>query len=356
MALVHADFPSGQTGIYSTDESLMLDGIYAQVEGVLRTDPDGISGGNVLSHDEGSNNSNVPWRFVLPNGAETTAGVALRFWVSSLPNLNFLDQIIRFIDLSNNNLAYLTMTTTGALSVVVVGGSTYTSTVPNVTAGGWYHIEMKYTHGTGALCSFEVRVEGVTIAALTQTDVAGTNSSIYQVGSFTNRVNHGYDAYTKDLAIWTGSGSYNNNFLGSVLVTTLIPSGDISLNWQPSSGTTGYQILDNIPPVDSIYIYADNTYPAAYVGTLTDLPTDVTSVKGLITTVRAAKSDGGDGSFQVGLISDAAGTPTTGLGADRPITTTPTYWRDVFEIDPDTSAAWLPAAVNAVELQLNRTT
>ncbi len=70
-----------------------------------------------------------------------------------------------------------------------------------------------------------------------------------------------------------------------------------------------------------------------------------------MTVVRAGKFDGGDGTLQNGLIS--AATPVN--GSDRPITVSQTYWRDIFEEDPATVAPWLPAAVNLVQMQINRT-
>jgi hypothetical protein len=66
---------------------------------------------------------------------------------------------------------------------------------------------------------------------------------------------------------------------------------------------------------------------------------------------RSRKTDGGTGNIQLGVISGAA----TGLGVDRPITTAYTYWWDVFDSDPNIAAAWTKAAVNAMNLQLNRT-
>jgi hypothetical protein len=89
---------------------------------------------------------------------------------------------------------------------------------------------------------------------------------------------------------------------------------------------------------------------------MTSLTGDITSIKCVMTMVRAAKTDGGDGSLQNGLISHPSAGPVTGLGQDRPITTAQTYWRDVFELDPKTAAPWLPSSVNQAHLQINRTT
>jgi hypothetical protein len=277
MAIAHADnFSIYGTGSAAT--AFMEDGVYAQANGRPVTDPDGISSGYVLSHLYGSGNTRIPWRYVLQDGAESTVGIALRTWFSPLPEESNKDRIMQWVDGSNNVLAYLYVTTTGALAMTITGGSTYTSTVPAITAAGWYHIEAKYTHGSGALCSFEVRVEGIAVAGLTQTDVTATDSDISQCSSWRDQISNTSNVYTKDLVIWTGSGSNNTDFLGSVLVTNLAITADVSLNWTPSTGSTGWEILDNIPPVDTDYISADDTPPAAYVGTLSDLPAEVTRI------------------------------------------------------------------------------
>lgn len=353
MALKHADnfniYGSGATGT-----SNMVDGVYADAEGTPTTDPDGISTTLCLNLTTGSGNTRIPFRYVLQDGAVNTCGMAWRMWHSSLPNSGDQDQF-RMLDGSNNEIARLSFTSTGAVAVYLAGGTSYVSTVPVITAAGWYHIEWKYTYAGVNLASFEVRIEGITVLA--QTNVTNTGKGqIYQVGGLVGAISHFFVSYMKDLVVWDGTGTNNNDFLGSVLVTNLTPTADVSLNWTPNTGTTGYEILDNIPPNDAQYIDAANPPPAAYVGEMSNLPADVTSVKGLITFVRAAKTDGGDGSLQVSLISDPSGMPATIDGANRPITVAQTYWRDVFEVDPKTSAAWLPSAVDAARIKINRTT
>lgn len=360
MSLVHADNYS----IYGTSTAFMLNGIYASVtQCSLPVDPDGISSGRVLR--VGADNFvDSGDRFILPT-LQATVGMAFRVWFNALPtgSLANLTQIACFKDISENKLFTVRVDSTGRLNAytnVTLLGST---TNPVITANGWYHIEAKVTQAGAGLSSAEVRVEGQTVLSLTGLTLQNTNS-FAQVQHCNNTDGTGAHTayYVKDSVVWNGSGSSNNNFMGSVLVKNLTPTSDAALNWTPSTGTDGYSILDNIPPNDAAYISAPYNaggppfYPDPYVAVMSDLPVETTSVKGVITFVRAAKSDGGDGSLQAGIISDPLGTPATGLGTDRPITVAQTYWRDVFELDPKTGAAWLPAAVNLARLQLNRTT
>jgi hypothetical protein len=264
---------------------------------------------------------------------------------------------MQFLDVGNTPMVTITADTTGRLRAHAgdsQSAAVLTTTNPVITANGWYHMETVVNNSANTV---EVRIEGIAVLSGTIT----ISADIAQVAwaSRTSITSASYSWYLKDVCIWNGAGSFNNDFLGSVLVTNLVTTSDVSLNWTPSTGTTGYTILDNIPPVDATFLsapYNAGAYENPYVGGMSNLPVETTSVKGIITFVRAAKSDGGDGSLQVGVISDPSGTPATVLGADRPITVAQTYWRDVFEVDPKTSALWLPAAVNLAQIRLNRTT
>lgn len=351
MTLLHAD----NFSIYGTDIGNMTDGIYASANCEIVTDPDGVSEGYVMSSVPDSvANSTTPFRYAFQNGAVSTVGLAFRLWLSSLPNNNDAKVRIQLKDGTNSAVGYMWFTSTGQMAITLTGGTTYTTTVPVITAAGWYHIEWKYTNTSGSI-DFEVRIEGD--EKLSQTGVTGTDANPAQMDISRNNISLSYNVYMKDLVIWDGTGSFNNDFLGSVLVTTLSPESDVALNWAPSTGSAGYSILDNVPPNDAQYISAGHDpVPDPYLCALSVLPDDVTSVKGLVTYVRAQKSDGGDGSLQVSLLSHPDTDPTLTSGADRPITVAQTYWRDIFEVDPVTSSPWVPGAVNDVQLQLDRTT
>ncbi len=355
MSLIHAD----NFSIYGTDEAFLLNGIYAQADAMsLENDPDGISGGKVASiTGAGQNNEDQGLRFVLPSN-QNKVGMAQRIWLPALQTGTIPCAVFaQFRDVSNNKMVTITADTTGRLRAHAGDSQTaavLTTTNPVITANGWYHMEVVVNNTADTV---EVRIEGITVLSGTITISADISQVFW--GSRTSIISAGYQWYLKDAVIWDGAGSFNNDFLGSVLVNNLVPTADIALNWTPSTGTTGFGILDNIPPVDTTFLsapYNAGAYEDPYVGAMSDLPVETTSVKGVITFVRAAKSDGGDGTLQVGIISDPSGTPATVLGADRAITVAQTYWRDVFEVDPKTSTLWLPAAVNAAQIQLDRTT
>lgn len=340
--------------VYGGNVALLLNGVYAANSGCsLVNDPDGISGGKVL-RSLGQAISGA--RYVLPS-LQTTVGVCSRTWQASLPSQNTqLPSVVAVRDASNSILASIIVETTGRLAAYKgARGTTKLGETANpvVTANGWYHVESKFVIDP-LVGSITVRVEGIPVLTLTDLNLGSAPIAQLSIGDATSAPASA-EIYFKDFVVWDSSGTYNNDFIGSVLVYNLTPLSDVALNWTPSTGVAGYPILDNIPPIDTEYLSAPNPAPAAYVCEVSDLPADVTSVKAVMTMVRAAKTDGGDAGLQIGVISDPAGTPATALGADRPITVAQTYWRDVFETDPVTSAPWLPTAVNEIRLQMNRT-
>lgn len=338
---------------YGTDVSLMTDGIYAtQAISSLVTDPDPEISTRVLQIF--NNQDAIALRKVLPS-EHATVGMCMRTYHPQLPTNIAYPPIMVWRNAGNGIILCIRITTTGALEVrrgAYEAGTLLVTSDPVIVTGAWQHIEAKAVIDSSA-GSIEVRVDGVPV--IDESSINTGSGTVAQVSidqhSISTSLAKTY--YVKDFAVWDGSGSFNNDFLGTGQVITMAPDGDVSFNWGASTGTTGYNLINEaVPDDDSSYIYADDTPPAASTFSLEDLPPDVTSVKAIMPLVRSKKTDGGDGNLQVGIVSN--GTP--GLGADRPITPTYTFWYDVFETDPDTGAAWLPAAVDAAILQLNRTT
>ena len=344
---------------YGTNAALLLNGVYAQNgDCSITADPAPGATGRclLLPQSYGGGGTYAKLRYVLQVPA-TTIGLCARVWIDELTDSNSKVQMpFVLCDSGNNPLYTVYFTTTGRINVAqgFYSGSVIASTpLPVVTANGWYHLELKVIKDAvnGLI---ELRVEGNTVISFEGNTGAG---AVYQV-QYANRSDNtsaGMAFRMKDLVIWNQEGTYNNDWMGSVVVYNMQPTADVDLNWTPSVGATGWEILDNSPPVTAQYLAAVTPPPAPYVCEVNDVPPDVTTVRGIMTMVRAAKTDGGDAGFQVGIISDPDGVPATALGANRPITVAQTYWRDVFEEDPKTNAPFLPSALNEINLQLNRT-
>lgn len=357
MALQWAD----TFNIYGTTTSFMNDGLYSNVAGAsgssmsLATDPDPTASGKVLDVSAscffGADQAGTRKPLTTP---AATIGVAVRLYMSSLPYGNGRSPVISFRDVSNNTLFAMRVLSTGAIelrSVDSSGGTLYGATTqPVLTAHAWSHIEIK-GKSNASTGTIEVRVNGASVISLTGLNTGGANIAQIFIGNYDVAAAIPADQYYfKDFILWDTTGSFNNDFLGTVQCLDTLTDGDSSLTWTPNSGTTGWNILNHVPPQDDTsYIAAASNLTNTF--TLVNLPATVSSVRGNVLKMRARKIDGGDGNIQAGLKSGAS----TSLGANRPITTAYTYWYDINETDPATGAAWTPTAFNAAIFQLART-
>lgn len=356
MSLIHADNMSIYNAVVA---NMTASGRYAAISAAaLVNDPDGVSAGKVLVF-----NGNGGYR--RPMAAPTNkVGIAQRVWLSALPSDNTMrPTIMLWADATNQNMARLMVNTTGSLTFSIFDTTSgafgtwfdiVTTAGPAITAGVWWHVESKFDSTSG----FECRVEGVPKIISNLADWGGhlhNGPNVYQcrLDSAANVIGASINTNIKDVAWWDGLGTENTDFLGGVLVAELDPDSDVSLGyWTPSTGLTGYNILSQVALVATTpNMTGINPPGAAMQFTLSDLPADVSSVKGIITLVRAAKQDGGDGNLQVSMVSDGSTTD----GVNRPITAAQSYWEDIFELDPATAAPWLPTAVDLAQIKISRT-
>lgn len=356
---------------------IMLDGAYASVgSGQVKADPDpNAPEGTLCWYSNQGANYNTALRWVLP-AAEITVGAACRWWLDNIPIGTERFYPIAWSGGSNGFNCGIAATTEGAIEFVIhdLNGNKVvkaTSDPLAVVAHAWQHIEMKVTANTwtdpeppadpapNADGSVEVRVNGITVISVTdiQTTSVPIAGSYSTFTAYRQDVNPQYPTYSatgyiKDLVIWNTAGEHNNDFFGAVSVFRLKTLADVDLGgWTLTGGAVGAEILADTPPDDAKFLSAavPPVDPASF--TMDDLPADVSSVRGIVTVVRARKLDGGDGDLQVSLLSggDAAD------GTNRPITSAFTYWHDVSEEDPATGASWSVAGVNAATIQINRT-
>lgn len=356
MTMVWADFPSGSDGIYGATTSDMLDGIWGELYLTvsLTADPDTNITGKALYTPSGHA------RYVLP-AAVATAGMASRVWMTDLPFANInCPPIHQYRDGSNSVDVAIYVTTTGGIEawrdpdpLVGYGSGTLLggTSGPVLTAGSWRHVESK-VFKSATVGTVEVRIEGSVVLDLTGLNTDAANVEQVAFGSRMGALDTPTSLYFKDVVIWNGSGSLNNDFVGVVGVYWLQPDADVSSGWARTSGTTDYELVDESPADDADYIYADDSPPAASIMGVADLPADIVGIKGVISLARAEKSDNGTGNLQVSMTPNGT---DYDAGADHAVTTAFTYYADVSEVSPDTAAAWTPTEVDAMYVRLNRT-
>lgn len=314
-------------------------------------DPDPLAaaqGERCLNINQGLNNNPLAEnRIAIPAPTAGTVGLCARYWFTTFGSGNSRKCVAVWATVALSPLAYVVINSNGSVQILNGGQTVIADTIaPMISTNSWNHFESSYNGTTGAV---EVRLNGITILTATSSST-GTVAFCHGMDRIGTASSSGMRM--KDLVIWDSSGSRNNTFFGSVVVRRKAPQADVTLGgWVPSTGSTGVPLLAKTTVDDATYLSADDTPPAAMRYTLEDLPDEVTSVRGIISVIRARKIDGGDAQLQTSLISGTDTDP----GADRQITTTFTYWYDISEVDPATGNAWTPTSFDAAELEIDRT-
>lgn len=337
---------------YGSNDSLMLNGLYATNSGNLSVDPDPSGSGAIVWGVGGNIVENAAaLRKVLSSG-QTTVGVAARYWLSNLSGSSSrYPNYCVFTDSSNSVHCRVSLDPSGFLEAYNSDGTLIgRSDDPVMITNGWVHVETKcvfdFTAG-----SVEVRIEGVTKLLATGVKTANVSGGTCQNVKVSSVQEGDFNFYLKDYIIWDGTGTVNNDFMGSCIVYKIIPDSDVSLNWTPSTGTTGFNLLNESPPDDDAgYLAAGNPAPSPAEFTMTDVPDDTTSVRGVIAFHRSRKTDGGDGNEQTALIYSG----NSSTGSDRPITTAWTYWFDIHDLAPD-GGNWSKVKIDATDINIDRT-
>lgn len=231
----------------------------------------------------------------------------------------------------------------GTNATVLATGTT------TLASSSWYYLEAKITfhNSTGA---FEIRLGGS--VELSGTGVDNCNTANNQASGVRLRsisaATAGWLMYAiDDVYILDTSGSApGNDFLGVVRVETEFATSNDSVQWTPSTGSN-YQNIDDANANDDTDYNSDST--AGHIdlfnhGALSSTPVTIFSVK---VTSKVRKDDVAARTYRNKLKSST----TVGNGGTVSLATTYGYFRDQFDTDPATAAAWAnAAAVNATKI------
>jgi hypothetical protein len=231
---------------------------------------------------------------------------------------------------------------TGAMQATRNGTVLGTSAAGVVQSGSvWQYIEVKATISDAA-GAIEVKVNGVSVLALTSVDTKNTaNATTDQIG-FQGTGNQSFDF--ADLYILNTSGSVNNDFWGDTAVDAKTVSGaGNSTQWTPSAGSN-YQNVDDATPNGDTDYNSSGTASQVDLYALTDL-----SGTG---TARAAqwngyvrKDDAGSRSVAPMLRSES----TDAQGSTQSVSDSYTYLFQVYDVDPADAGSWTFTKINALE-------
>lgn len=235
----------------------------------------------------------------------------------------------------------------GTLSVTR-NATVLTTSVFALATGTTYYIELKATINNSG--SYELRVNGANVTSGSGVDTQNTaNATANQIrignsSTGAGNANIDYD----DLYVCDGTGAANNNFLGDVRVDCLFTNNNgnsSQLVGSDGNSTDNYLLVDEAAPNDDTDYVESSTVGNKDTYAFGNLSHTPASVFGLQIAMAAKKDDAGARSIQSVIRSSA----TELDGTANPLATTYTYYLQISETDPNTSAAWTGTNVNAAE-------
>lgn len=347
---------------YGLTEGNMTNGLWAEVDGDwdLTTTRARTGTHSIVMTAGGSTADQSPLRRVF-GGAKTTVGVAFASFLTELPAGNNAYGI-EFRDASNDANLSIAIQSTGVLSArlgSVATGTTIDSTiVPALVANAWNHIEIKAV-ASQTVGAVEIRVNEVTVLNLTGIDTVDTGNTVefsQVVWGELSGTHHGLvDWYLDDIVAWDDQTVGTNDvvdFIGDKKVFTAFPTSDTAeADFLKSTGTVGYELIDEATPNDADYIYSATDTDVSEFG-LTDLPGNAAEVVAVIAVPRLLKTDAGTVFHSADIVTGGDATAAAAI----PATTEATYWPFVHTKNPDTGVPWTPGEFNSSLLRITRAT
>jgi hypothetical protein len=209
----------------------------------------------------------------------------------------------------------------------------------------WYYLEYSLSCSTvDGEGSVEIRINGtsVLIAPGTGAGTVMTNDPIIAINfsgvKTEDGLRHGIldDIYIADGLV----------FLGPLKVSTLRPASDTTtIDWIPSTGTTHYNLLNETPANTATYV-SSNTANASDLYAIDTLDASVVGIQGI--QIEGLVNLDANGSESLRIQCDSNGSQV-----DETFTVTdidPIAYSIVLENDPDTSALWLPSAIDLLQV------
>lgn len=220
----------------------------------------------------------------------------------------------------------------------------------SITSGMWHTIEMK-VHMSNA-GSVVCRLNGAVMPGVEGTE---TKDMLYVDSSVSKVIIYGGNYYSgtfkyDDFYFLDTSGTENNDFLGQVRVVTRFADADATPNDFTATGagtTKADRVSEVVPDDDTTYLSSDTVGDEENFS-FAALPSTVDTVLAVQAVSLSRKDGAGDRLVKHNIRSGAA----TGTGTAHGLADGYTYTLDIFEQDPNTSAAWTKSAADALELGL----
>jgi hypothetical protein len=230
-------------------------------------------------------------------------------------------------------------------SVIIQGGASGTTLLATsapgvVTDMVWCYLEAEVVI-SDTVGSIAVYVNGALVVSVSGVDTKGQTASTverFQVTASGTGIptSQGFgmdDLYVTDTAAR----------LGESRIYVLEPNSDDSVQWTPSTGSDNFACVDEAPFNTSDWVASATTGHQDFYG-FANLPYVPAAIHAVQTSMFAAKDDAATRTVRANLESGA----TVANGSDFGLSATYLQKTDIYEVDPNTSAAWTASAVDAL--------
>jgi hypothetical protein len=253
--------------------------------------------------------------------------------------------LIRFYDSADAVQNTVSITSAGLIALYSGDQSTLlaTSSVAPFTLGSWSFVECKTViSDTGSL---EVKVDGTSIVSYSGDVQASATLSTAQKIRINQAGSGSANSYLDDLYILDGTGSLNNDFIGPMRIKTIYPSGAGTTKQFTGVGDTTntyLNVAETPANEDTSYNYANT---AGMIDSFVCSDIFPGTVYGVNSNLRARKDDSDTRTFAA--LTRSGGTDYA--GTTQTLTSSYANYSQVWETNPNTSAAWTASEVNAAE-------
>lgn len=249
------------------------------------------------------------------------------------------------------------MNTDGSLSVITSAGSTSTSGTTRVgpSAGGlfpantWKVVSVRIKPSTTTSGIIQVAVDGSLVLNNTAVISAGAAPGTTRQITMQRWCNANGNYWIDDVVIMDSTSGLGSSGLPEPLriESALVPTGDSSVQWTRSTGTSNWSCVDEVPVSGTDFV-STSTVGQRDVYDLADRPVgNTTTIYAVQAEAWALNTDGGAPSMKLGLKSSASESQVTaGLSASAGRVV------NLLELDPNGSVAWTSTSVNALQATL----
>lgn len=245
---------------------------------------------------------------------------------------------------------HVTVSVVIATGAIQVARGTHTGTVLATSATGlvppdstWHYLEAMVLLGDAGVGQYQVFLDGAEIIPLTTADTknGGTKTVFDSHGLRGNN-----SCYLDDYYVANAAGSINNTFYGDTEVLALFPIGAGDLTQLTPSAGANWQCVDDTGTASLTDYVSGLTDGDRDRYAMTQIP-NAGTIHSATITLAAAKL-GTDAKFVRTNIKSGA---TVAEGTSKVLSTSLAYLAPTMrELNPDTSAAWTPSQINAINV------